>query len=1739
MKELIFLIKILLILAAIAIMAFPLFVEYRRFKNNAKKGISYKRFRIIVFTLVYIIAVTLALRIVKDLLIWFESLEFIKQIIDFMNKTFLSKAERFLYIAKLLITMAVNLAIGVLYMFFNGLVSLGLEKKDLKKPKGKDGSYTLGQRIERSVIKFFFTETWFLVGRVFKWLAFGLSAAYAVVFFLYQLPAYFGNFLISFDSISKLFSAGYIYPVITLIAMYQIYFFLAGMERLDEECPDLLKEELIKQETGEIDLTAVDKLVRDNFNNFYACDLDLSARVRTELDRTDHTEVAKYIAQAIENDERNPHPAKEVYMNCIDVLDSSEKSVLVNGTMFSDFAMYFIRYLSIIVARGDNIVFVCNEEAQIEDTYNYINKALAEMTSLYCDGTFEAPIDFDYPIWRVIKISGDYHDFFEENTVSNNSILVTSLAYLCSENFESEHKRFIHLLDTVIFVDALETVNKYNRQLSIFNTKLKQIARINSRMSKDPTVNKEFSVRYMPKPVRYICFDNLSTPGLDKVLKNLLDTDFETTDVRWYKSSSLVRCYKYEPSANDLGETTVAHFLDTKEEIGPLVNMALLCLSQQVSDVTIFTGNKIPYGNIVETLASHSGQIQFECDADRIKINKHHYNTNDYSVIIAMDSDDNLLASLRLYLSMTPNKPTLVIVFARNYMLRDYYLGNLEELWLAKQHARIPVEGVSKRDISQQILIKANSGGISEDELLSLAGHIEDFADYVSRKDYNGLLKEVLKVYKYPTALLKFFRFDTVRDFDEKGEFVSETRISVKPRSELYERINGRDMITMVVGDEELVLPMPKCRLTQNYIADQNLLFEGNIYRIEKIDIKNARIYAHRAVGAEIDEPYQYIQMREYHVEQKPKVSHIVPNKHLVMNRSENGISVNEVFVSVFRASMEVMTDSYYEIDPHTMSKCFTDGRQLRMLDEQAVEVYRRYGEIEAPRYSTGELLNKTELNVSQNGVLMMLVRLCGSFGEDFNKTMALSAAMLNESLQAMFPSVADSISVCPVFKGELTKDDADVLAKLPRLTVTGEGEITSGNDFQLLIIEDCVTDLGVVSLLATSGDDILHTLFEPILRYLDWYEASDRQSKYLFYGKDHEPSCFDFRSTHTLARLLGGNAQELHFVNLDTVLKYTTCDFCGGKFSNADDVSVLEDGRKICKNCQGSIVGNNKSELRECFNRAKRFLESTYGIIIDDSYEVCFESTLKIANALKKNPNFNTRGSDVPLRSYIDDDRKIHAEYSIPSASLSELLVRELTHLWQRKNIPNLEENLAEGHIAFVDIQYMKFLGKHALASSRTAYYESNYEISGEGYRKLIKGLAENPIYRNNPFKYLLGKGDGGGGGEEGREEYQDLFISGEKTFSGVYFGKPYQPKAKDRKLSGQPEYFYRSKLNQPDRDSYDRIVEAVKKYEKSVELCAGHGEPKKIMEAVLYDHPELFWFSWGNLQNSHTLLPIYCVTPEEAKSLQQSMEPVIAKYLEGVEDNMSAYDVAIRLHVKMAAAVDYDTIALNQEKRQGGPKNENLDYLRSICGVFINGKCVCEGYARAMVYLLQKCGIEAAEAAGAVKTASGRSDAYHAWVALKIDGQYYYSDPTWDDRSNTDQAVKNTDIGLKYFCITTEELYRTRDTILCPTAMPIFTATDANYYYHNGFVIDSYDLDKIKSIAKIFAANDADWFSIKCKTKAVYDQAFLRLCISGSDCDEIIRAARKENKKIDEGKYQYYYDPDLWVITIKFNRK
>ena len=177
-----------------------------------------------------------------------------------------------------------------------------------------------------------------------------------------------------------------------------------------------------------------------------------------------------------------------------------------------------------------------------------------------------------------------------------------------------------------------------------------------------------------------------------------------------------------------------------------------------------------------------------------------------------------------------------------------------------------------------------------------------------------------------------------------------------------------------------------------------------------------------------------------------------------------------------------------------------------------------------------------------------------------------------------------------------------------------------------------------------------------------------------------------------------------------------------------------------------------------------------------------------------------------------------------------------------------------------------------------------------------------------------------------------------------------------------------------------------------------------------------------------------------------------------------------------------------------------------QNIYSVFVNHASVCQGYAKAAQYLLNRLGVNCTLVLGTVYTGEG-----HAWNLVEIDGAYYYMDATWGDASyqmeeGMDEQKARPEINYDYLNVTTEDLCRTH-TIDSGIPMPYCDAVAANYYLREGALFSEYDREQMRALFERMGEDRTD-ITIKCTNEACYQEIYTAL-IEGQEIFQYMKAA------------------------------
>ncbi len=134
-------------------------------------------------------------------------------------------------------------------------------------------------------------------------------------------------------------------------------------------------------------------------------------------------------------------------------------------------------------------------------------------------------------------------------------------------------------------------------------------------------------------------------------------------------------------------------------------------------------------------------------------------------------------------------------------------------------------------------------------------------------------------------------------------------------------------------------------------------------------------------------------------------------------------------------------------------------------------------------------------------------------------------------------------------------------------------------------------------------------------------------------------------------------------------------------------------------------------------------------------------------------------------------------------------------------------------------------------------------------------------------------------------------------------------------------------------------------------------------------------------------------------------------------VTDGMSVYEKELAIHDWMVAYAEYDPGALDNAWVEESPENDNP------YGFLTYGKGICLGYTRTFQLFMDMLGIECETVRG---RAHGDTED-HAWNLVRLDGEWYAVDTTWDDPvgdlSHYSQASLRR-LAHRYFNVTSDFL-------------------------------------------------------------------------------------------------------------------
>lgn len=300
--------------------------------------------------------------------------------------------------------------------------------------------------------------------------------------------------------------------------------------------------------------------------------------------------------------------------------------------------------------------------------------------------------------------------------------------------------------------------------------------------------------------------------------------------------------------------------------------------------------------------------------------------------------------------------------------------------------------------------------------------------------------------------------------------------------------------------------------------------------------------------------------------------------------------------------------------------------------------------------------------------------------------------------------------------------------------------------------------------------------------------------------------------------------------------------------------------------------------------------------------------------------------------------------------------------------------------------------------------------------------------------------------------------------------------------KTISQEKYAYNT-LDDATKLVYDEILYAIMHREDEVQIATTDIEQMELAYlAVRYDYCNLFWlkqfsyvtYSRDDAITAIEITPEYSMTAAEQKKTQKAIDQEATRMLADAPKDGSDYEKALYVFEKLIEDVDYV---------EDSADNQN------IISVFLNHETICQGYAYATQYLLEKLGITCTTVIGTV------SDGPHAWNLVKLDGEYYYMDTTWGNSQYLSRQTEQTEaavskyVDYNYFCATGTDILQSH-TPDSRIPLPECTAIRDNYYVHEGRYITEWNPDVIGAIFAEAYENHEQLVQMKFASVDLYEQ-------------------------------------------------
>ncbi len=248
---------------------------------------------------------------------------------------------------------------------------------------------------------------------------------------------------------------------------------------------------------------------------------------------------------------------------------------------------------------------------------------------------------------------------------------------------------------------------------------------------------------------------------------------------------------------------------------------------------------------------------------------------------------------------------------------------------------------------------------------------------------------------------------------------------------------------------------------------------------------------------------------------------------------------------------------------------------------------------------------------------------------------------------------------------------------------------------------------------------------------------------------------------------------------------------------------------------------------------------------------------------------------------------------------------------------------------------------------------------------------------------------------------------------------------------MAGQQENYYYNRMNKAQQNTYHAIKAGLQALAPSFQIPRLEGrELADIYFLLRLDHPEIFYSVGFNYRyypesGNAELIPEYLFDKNKIKAHQQAMKSRIEK-LARPAMKLGDWEKVQYIHDFICGNVRYDKL--------------KKPYSHEIIGPLGQGVGVCEGIAKAVKALCDALGIWCIIALSEANPDKGIKYR-HAWNVIRLNGQYYHLDATFDNTLGMPDEIR-----YDYFNLSDKQIFRDHE----PVIWQIPACGDGDHFYY-----------------------------------------------------------------------------------------